>query len=551
MLQFRSLFVLSLFGFLVFKANGQDLTQTIRGTVFDQESQATIEFAYIIIQNGKPLGSTISENDGSFKITGIPVGRYNVMVTMVGYEPMSIPEVLVTTGKEVVLDIAMKQSVTELKEVTVKAHSRKDKPLNTMATVSAKTFTVEETRRYAGGIDDPARLVSAFAGVSVGNVSNNAIIIRGNSPKGVGWRLEGADIPNPNHFAGGNVAGGGAVTVFSSQMLSNSDFYTGAFPSEYGNAMAGVFDMKLRSGNNEKFEHTFQLGTMGIDFASEGPVGKPGGASYLFNYRYSTLGLLTKSKLIETDEIVAYQDLSFKINLPTTKAGTFSVWAIGALDEDTKPETMDSLEWEFDVDLKKYKWTQGLFVLGLSNTLNLNKSFYLKTSVTGSGLSSIFDVEKLDDGLQLAAYQNMANESSKITFSSTLSGKISSRLSLRTGIIANQLNYSLRLKSLIDDVPGSYTELSNELGSSYFYQGFVSAQYNVSPGLSAVGGLHMQYFDLNKKHSIEPRLGISWTLDENQELSMGYGLHSQIEELRVYFLKRNTQRARGVSQQRT
>lgn len=204
---FTSFFAI-IFQIAMIQLTGQNLTQTIKGKLVDTESQTPIEGAYIVVQNGKPLGGALSEQDGSYKISNIPVGRFSVYVTMVGYEPVTIPEILVTSGKEVVLDIPMKQSVTEMKEVVVKSYTRKDKPINSMATVSAKTFTVEETRRYAGGIDDPARLVSAFAGVTVGNVSNNAIIIRGNSPKGVGWRLEGVDIPNPNHFAGGNVAGG-------------------------------------------------------------------------------------------------------------------------------------------------------------------------------------------------------------------------------------------------------------------------------------------------------------------------------------------------------
>ncbi len=515
----------------------QKVTQAIRGNLYDQESQAPIEGAYIVVQNGKPLGGSLSEQDGSYKITDIPLGRYSVYVTLVGYEPVTIPEVLVTSGKEVVLDIPMKQSVIEMNEVVVKSFSRKDRSINSMASVSAKTFTVEETRRYAGGIDDPARLVSAFAGVTVGSVSNNAIIIRGNSPKGVGWRLEGVDIPNPNHFAGGNVAGGGAVTVFSSQMLDNSDFYTGAFPSEYGNAMAGVFDMRLRNGNNEKFEHTFQIGTMGIDFASEGPIGKPGGASYLFNYRYSTLGLLTKSKIIETAEEIAYQDLSFKINMPTQNAGTFSLWAIGAYDEDAKPEDKDSAEWEFEQNRQNTKWIQGMAATGLSHKISLNKNFYLKSTLSASGISANFNIDRLDDELTLQRFIDIKDNSSKTSLSSTLNGKLSPKWAIRSGIIINQLNYNLEMHSEIDEVPGTYQLLSDEKDNSGYYQYFIASKYDITPYFSVNAGLHSLYFDLTDKYSIEPRLGIRLAAAENHEFSLGYGKHSQLEELRIYTLK--------------
>jgi len=108
--------------------------------------------------------------------------------------------------------------------VLTKAHTRKDKALNSMASISARSFTVEETRRYAGSMDDPARMASAFAGVATGNLQDNAIIIRGNAPKGVSWRVEGVEVPNPSHFSGGNVAGGGFITALSSQVFLISDF---------------------------------------------------------------------------------------------------------------------------------------------------------------------------------------------------------------------------------------------------------------------------------------------------------------------------------------
>ena len=216
--------------------NSQTLTQTVRGKVYDSESQTTLPGANIVILGTTPLLGGISDIDGVFKVPNVPIGRYNIQIGFIGYDIITIPEVLITTGKEVVLNVQLKQSVSQLKEVTVNAYSKKDNTVNTMSSVSARSFTVEETRRYAGGMDDPTRMASAFAGVTVGNLQDNAIIIRGNSPKGVSWRLEGVEIPNPNHFAGGNVAGGGFVTIFSSQMLSNSDFFTGAFPSEIGRA---------------------------------------------------------------------------------------------------------------------------------------------------------------------------------------------------------------------------------------------------------------------------------------------------------------------------
>ena len=250
-----------------------------------------------------------------------------------GYDTYVVKEVMVGAAKEVFLEIPLKENVWELSTVVVTPEVNKSQPLNKMAAASARMFSVEEANRYAGGLDDPARLASSFAGVA-GSIASSGITIRGNSPQFMQWKLEGVEIPNPTHFPDMTGVGGGIITALSSQVMGNSDFLTGAFPAEYGNALSGVFDVKLRNGNNETHENTFQLGTLGIDFASEGPFKKGKQSSYLFHYRFATMGLI--------DMIVPggmgqgaglrYQDLSFKLHFPTLKAGTFSVWGIGTLD---------------------------------------------------------------------------------------------------------------------------------------------------------------------------------------------------------------------------
>jgi hypothetical protein len=278
--------------------SAQLLTQTMKGTIVDIDSNNPLIGATVVILESDPLKGATTDSEGRFKIEKVPIGRYNIQVSYVGYVTLFLSEILVTSGKEVVINIGLKQVVMQMNEVTVKGYSQKDKPLNTMASISARSFSVEETRRYAGGLDDPARLASAFAGVTTGNLQDNGIIIRGNSTKGVSWRLEGVEIPNPNHFDGGTIAGSGFVTVFSSQLLTNSDFYTGAFPAEYGNALAGVFDMKFRNGNSDKRESTIQFGMLGLDISSEGPFVKGKNSTYLFNYRYSTFSLMTLLNLL-------------------------------------------------------------------------------------------------------------------------------------------------------------------------------------------------------------------------------------------------------------
>lgn len=517
----------------------QSLTQVVKGKVFDKESEIPLEFASVVVLGTNPQIGITTDEKGNFKLNNVPIGRYSIQVSFIGYEPTTVPEILITSGKEVELNIGLKQSLNQIGEVKVEGHSRKDRPVNTMASISARSFTVEETRRYAGGLDDPARMASAFAGVTVGNIQDNAIIIRGNSPKGVSWRLEGVEIPNPNHFAGGNVAGGGVVTVFSSQLLSNSDFYTGAFPSEYGNALAGVFDMKFRNGNSEKHESTFQAGIMGIDFSSEGPFKNGGNSSYLFNYRYSTLGLLSSMGLIPSEQIPKYQDLSFKLYFPTKRAGIFSIWGIGAFDMNKEPEEADSSKWKVDWDRVNYDWGLSMGAIGLTHKLMLSNNTYINTTIAASGSSNKMNGDRIDDALMLRPNWDITDKSGRLTFSTFINHKFSPKLTFKAGVNYSNLLYNINLSSTIDDIPDTYQNFVKQDGSGNFTELYIQSKYSITPYLTLNAGTNLSYFDLNNDYSIDPRLSLKWDFSTNQSISFGYGKHSQLEELKIYLIKQS------------
>jgi hypothetical protein len=475
----------------------QSVVQTVKGLVFDNETQAPLIGATIVITGTKPLLGASTDLMGSYKISNVPLGRYDIQISYVGYDQAIVSGILVTSGKEVVINTGLKQSVNLMNEVTVKAYSRKDIPLNTMASISARSFSVEETRRYAGGVDDPARMASAFAGITSGNLQDNAIVIRGNSPKGVSWRLEGVDIPNPNHFPGANIAGGGIVTVFSSQMLTNSDFYTGAFPAEYGNALAGVFDMKFRTGNSEKREHTVQFGVLGIDIASEGPFNTGSKATYLFNYRYSTFGLL-QPLLPAHSGLPVYQDLSFKLNFPN-KYGSISVWGIGALDNMQKGQINDSSKWENENSRSSLDWKLNMGATGITNKLYLGTQTYINTTVAASGTLNQMDMKRFDNNLIARPNWLLVDNSGKIVFSTYLNHKFSKRNTLKTGFNFHALFYNLDLNSTINNAPETFQNFVKEKGNSSFSEFYIQSKYDITENLSINSGINTNYFALNSE----------------------------------------------------
>lgn len=326
--------------------------------------------------NSGSLGST-TDSLGRFRIDHVPVGRCNIQTSYVGYNANIFNEIPVTSSKEVYMEIPLDENVHSLAEVVIQPEIKKDKPLNAMAITGGHMISMEEAGRFANGFDDPARLSSAFAGVA-GDVGTNAVAIRGNSPQFTQWRLEGVEIPNPTHFADLTGLGGGFLSALSTQVIGNSDFYNGAFPAEYSNALSGIFDMQIRNGNNQKYEHTFQLGILGIDLASEGPISRKNGSSYILNYRFSTTSLATGN-----DMNLKYQDLSFKLNFPTRKAGTFSIWGIGLIDR-YKPEILDRDEWETQSDRQSGNTTFDKAAGGITHKYLINADTYIRSSLAAT-----------------------------------------------------------------------------------------------------------------------------------------------------------------------
>ena len=311
--------------------SAQKYTQTIRGTITDADTYVTLPGANIIIINTDPIQGATTDIDGNYKIENVPVGRHNIKVSYIGYEDVYFNEIELITGSELVLNVELTEDITTLNELVVTAKDVMGEPINSMVTISGQRMTIESTARVAAGINDPARTVQSFAGVATEDDENNELVVRGNSPRGMLWRMEGVEIPNPNHFSNGEGGSGGGVSALSTQVLDNSDFYTGAFAAEYGNALSSVFDLRLRNGNNQKREYSFQMGVMGIQASAEGPFSKKSEASYLINYRYATTSLLNQMGFSIGDEDIypEWQDLSFNINVPTKKFGKFNLWGLG------------------------------------------------------------------------------------------------------------------------------------------------------------------------------------------------------------------------------
>ncbi len=510
----------------------QNNTQNIRGVVTDKLSQTPL--TGVVVQIASIQKSSSSDENGNFTLSNIPPDRYDISATFLGYKTITIPNVVVTSGKEVIIDIAMEESYKQIGEVLVKANN-KEGTVNKLATVSARTFSMEEVNRYAGGRSDPARLAANFAGVSAPDDSRNDIVIRGNSPVGVLWRIDGMNVTNPNHFASVGTTGG-AVSALNTNLLKNSDFFTSAFPAEYGNATAGVFDLGFRNGNNKKSETTLQMGVItGLEATTEGPFSKKSDASYLIGYRYALAGVAqTLGVDIGTTATPSYQDLSFKINSGKSKFGKFSLFGILAT---STIEIAGGSSNTLYGNGNQVDFASKIGIVGLNHIKQINAKSYVSTTA-GLNYSSTDQTGYSYDRPTSTSFIKEVNNVAKTSynFSTSYNSKINARLFFKAGIQDEIIGLDLFYKSK-NMILDSYQQIWDYNTSTNFAQAFAHFKYGLTEKLNLNAGVHAQQFFLNNSTAIEPRLGLTYLVTNKSSLNFGYGLHSQMQPINVYFLQ--------------
>ncbi|MCR9154425.1 MAG: TonB-dependent receptor [Bacteroidetes bacterium] len=513
------------------RPGSEEISQTIKGRVLDAQSQTPLPSVNVVVRVENQTFGGSTDMDGYYKIEKVPTGRIDLQFSFIGYETVTLSNIELLGSKELILNTSMRESTQNLQEVVVKAKEEKARTKNERVNVSGRTFSIEETKRFAGANNDVSRMASNFAGVQRANDATNDIVIRGNSPFGLIWRLEGLDIPNPNHF-GGFGATGGPVSMLNNNVLANSDFLTGAFPSDYGDGISGVFDLSMRNGNYEKHEFLGQIGFNGLELGAEGPINKEKRSSYLVNYRYSTLGVMAAMGIDfgTGTAIPEYQDINLKLNFPSRKIGNIQVFAIGGVSSidflDSENDEEENGGFYSDEEDLRNRVNTG--VLGASHQYFYSNKTYHKISVALSSVQNkvIIDTFNIDGSIVSPQYrQNFQRGTLQVN--ALLNHKFNVNHVLRAGAYITRRNYNL-LDSSYSFRRGGFTDLRNLQGSNMLYQPYANWQYRINDEWEMNTGLHTVITPENEQYSIEPRWGMSYRLNPKSSLNLGYGLHSQL-----------------------
>ncbi|MBK6976658.1 MAG: TonB-dependent receptor [Cytophagaceae bacterium] len=547
----RKPLLLAILSFILFAKNSysQSKTQNVRGIVIDKNTRQPLVGASVFINLDKNETAAFTDENGEFVLKNIPIGRRSLKAQYVGYESFTMPDFIVQSTKEPFISIELKVGAIQAGEVVISASKNAYEPLNELSVVSTRSFTAEETERMPAGINDPGRVALSYPGVQKGqDDSENQIVVRGNSPIGILWRLEGIDIPNPNHFALIGASGGG-VTVFSSQLVAKSDFSTGGFAAEYGNALSGVFDVRFRNGNDQTRENRFKLGVLGIDFSTEGPL-KKGNSSYLINYRYSTLGLLTSMGIYLVGERVNhnFQDLSFNLVFKSKNNKSIqTLFGMGGLSEEHYEPVTDAQnrkigeanQWE---DRRK---PANMGAVGYTWTYLLNQKSFLKTVVAVVGS----EIKRMSDTLDLKnvryRFDTQQYVDKRLVATAIYQTKLSTKTTLKTGIIGNYIGFNFfkdtKSRTSLSDVNQQQRSVTVDgSGTTGQFQQYAQIHSELTPKIHLNFGYHYLHFFANNTHSLEPRVSLQFLPKINHRISLAYGIHARALPLMAYYFKDST-----------
>lgn len=531
---FKTIFIIFIF-INAKTAFAQGGNQTLKGIVLDKQSETPLIGATVKITDIVPIMGASTDENGNFSIKNVPTGRHQLQISYIGYNTSTLSNIVVTAGKETVLNLILEETVSQLNEVVVSGKIDKSQTINELATISARQFNVEEVQRYSGGRNDVSRMVANFAGVATNNDSRNDIVIRGNSPTGVLWRLEGVPIPSPNHFSTLGTTGG-PVSALNPNMIRNSDFLTSAFPAEYGNATAGVFDIGFRKGNQEKYEVTAQMAAFtGFEGMIEGPILKKKG-SFVVAYRHSFVEVAHLAGLnIGTKSVPRYKDLSFNIDFGQSKFGSFSLFGIGGLSS-VDFLAKDNGEADFFSAKKFDSYARSkLGIVGLRHNYLINNTSYIRTIISTSYASVTYNSYQLLDNGEQKHITDVSDITKSNRITSFYNKKFDAKWSLRTGVVLQNMNLNsdTRSREFFPD----WTQYRLFKGGINLFEAFAQTQYKPTERITLNGGLHAQYLQINGKSAIEPRFAVNYRLRPNQTLSLGYGLHNQMQPLPVFFFQ--------------
>lgn len=506
-------------------------TNTIRGKIIDQDSRIHVAGAVVyLIDSEKTTKQFISDTLGSFYFENVPIGLFTIQVRQISYEAKELTNLYLGSAKEFWLKIQLAEKITALDSVIIEGK----RSLPKLGFASVKNIDFAHAKNYAAAFDDPGRIIQTLPGVIGTGDNGNNVSIRGNSPIGLLWRIEGVDVPTPNHFAF-NGAAGGLIGMFGNNTIDNANFYSGAFPADFGNATAGVVDIELRRGNTKKREYGFELGMLGLRAEAEGPLKKGKEASYLFSYRLWDISLLKKAGVDFKEALIpSVQDFNFNIHLKTNNGST-NIWGIGGLGYRYQ---------KYSIYYDQAWYNMG--TAGIKNIININQRSFLQNVVSYSASQQ----KSNNSNSYLNSSNVRLNEYIQLNtrLSSMYQYKLNSKNTFNIGGVFRYINSNISSSSYSNFIMNTTNTVSSSI-DAVILQAYIKWKYRITEKLTLLTGAHLLYLNYINKAALEPRISAEYRLSNKYQINMGAGKHSRSEDLISYsnYYFNNTNRELNLS----
>lgn len=470
------------------------------------------------LRNGQSFEAH-TDTKGIFLLEDLAEGMYEIEFMHPSFESRK-REIEIKEASILNLLEALAYKYFELEEVAINEGANE---LPAFEKISGHSFDPKFQQYLGGAMTDPVRLLANFPGVSSGNDIRNDLVVRGNSPVGVLWQLEGMEIYNPNHFATSGNSGGG-VNILNPTTLGKSSFLTGAFSAEYGNATSAVFNANLRNGNTTQHQLGFRTNLIDWSVSAEGPISREQGSSYLFAYRNSTFAML--NRLDERFEDYfgnqpSLKDFTYKLNFPI-KNGNIALFGLGGKSQLNINDLFD--------ENHIYEYASS----SLSTGASLRRTFGTRSSLN---LGLMYSNQLSDNGESFLENAEPVREfqfrddQEQFTIQSHFDHQLYPGHRLKVG---GKLMFTKA--SLMPDEE-FYQPYSI---SESFLRTHVFANYTlaVPNNYKANFGLHATHFGLNNQLYIEPRASIGFHLGTGHSLGFAMGVHSKGNPLSLYLASR-------------
>lgn len=498
-------------------------TGVIRGKVSNKLTNEPIAFANVLeTKTGK---GTITDENGLYEITGLEPGLYDLNVTFIGFEDVTIFEIQVTNSKPALVDIPMEESAEQLAEVTVQASPfRKTEE----SPVSLRTIGVAEIQRNPGANRDISKVIQTLPGVTAPSSFRNDLIIRGGAPNENRFFLDDVEVPNINHFATQG-ASGGPVGLINVNFINEVEFYSGAFPANRGNALSSVLNFRQRDGRDDRLGGTFMVSATDIGLTMEGPIGEK--TTFLVSARRSYLQFLFK--VIGLPFLPTYNDFQAKVRYRIDKRNELTFIGLGAIDQfslnleanetEEQQALLDNLptspQWNYTNGLVwKHFDDKGFWTFVLSRNMLNNESFKYARNDDSNPDNLILDYRSQEIENKFRAERTLR----------------SGRFKLNYGVNYEYVKYNNRTFNRIFTSIGPQTiNYSTDISFSKFglfaqtSQKFFADRLTASLGFRADGNSFSREMR-NPLGQFSPRFSLAYALGERLSINFNTGIYYQL-----------------------